>query len=221
MNPNGNPSTLVAKQPGNVNALKSGAHSPRLIEARAAEIVSDLNIAEEFDELGKIALWGLARQVAMLEFIDRDLSERGLTDRNGKERYLLQRSERHVRLMNEAHDRVLEARASARKQKTIESPDHVVGNKADYVRALQVIALDHDPEARVSDRLAALKLLIGLGNAGTSGHFMPPNDDDPYADDPDIGGEVARLRDELVMARKDNHVQQLRNELDATRMGDL
>ena len=42
MNKRGNPGTLVAAQPGNANAVKHGVHSPRLIEARAAELATEL-----------------------------------------------------------------------------------------------------------------------------------------------------------------------------------
>ena len=121
MNPKGHSANLVAEHPGNTNALRSGAHSPRLIEARAAEIVEDIGIANELDAMGKVSLWTLGRQLAVLEFIEQDLSERGFTDRNGKERYLIQRRERNVRLANEALDRVLEAQARARKQLMIDS----------------------------------------------------------------------------------------------------
>ena len=206
----------MPKHPGNTNALKSGAHSPRLIEARAAEIVENIGIANELDEMGKVALQSLGRQMAVLEFIDGDLSERGFTDRNGKERYLIQRRERHERLVNEAHDRVLEARGRARKQKAIDSADEVVGDKADYVRALQMIALDHDPDASVSDRLAALKLLVSLGTAGTTSYFIPRQAADPYADDPEIGDEVARLLEEHEEAKKRAHIVHLHNQITST-----
>ena len=42
MNKRGHPETLVASQLGNTNALKHGVHSPRLIQARAAEIATEL-----------------------------------------------------------------------------------------------------------------------------------------------------------------------------------
>jgi hypothetical protein len=42
MNTRGNPKRLVAAQPGNLNAVKQRVHSPRLIQARAAEIASEL-----------------------------------------------------------------------------------------------------------------------------------------------------------------------------------
>jgi hypothetical protein len=40
MNKRGNPESLIASHPGNFNAVKQGAHSPRLIQARAAEIAA-------------------------------------------------------------------------------------------------------------------------------------------------------------------------------------
>ena len=213
MNPKGHSANLVAEHPGNTNALRSGAHSPRLIEARAAEIVEEIGIANELDAMGKVSLWTLGRQLAVLEFMEQDLSERGFTDRNGKERYLIQRRERNVRLANEALDRVLEAQARARKQLMIDSPDEVVGEKADYVRALQQIALDRDPEARVPDRLTALKLLLDLGAAGTTHHFLPRSTVDPYADDAEIGEDVARLQGELEDAKKRAHLEHLRKRI--------
>jgi hypothetical protein len=48
MNERGNPSSLVASHPGNLNAAKQGVHSPRVIQARAAEIASELTESFEF-----------------------------------------------------------------------------------------------------------------------------------------------------------------------------
>jgi hypothetical protein len=42
MNKDGNSSSLIASHPGNLNAVKQGVHSPRLIQARAAEIAAEL-----------------------------------------------------------------------------------------------------------------------------------------------------------------------------------
>src|SRR6266536_3186451 len=88
MNKGGHPETLVAAQPGNANALKHGVHSPRLIQARAAEI-------------------------------------------------------------------------------------------ADYVRALQRIALGQDPSGSARDRLAALKELLKLEKKGTTSYIEGASEDDP------------------------------------------
>ena len=48
MNKRGNPQSLVAAHPENLNAVKQGIHSPRLIQERAAEIESELLGSCEF-----------------------------------------------------------------------------------------------------------------------------------------------------------------------------
>ena len=202
MNTKGHKATLVARHPGNLNAVTNGAHSPRLIELRASEIVDELGIAEELDETGTLVLWEFARLAAVIEAIDRDLSAKGLTDRNGKERYLLQRRERYSRRLTELNDRVLEARARAGKQKLLDPSGEIVGERRDYVRALQEIALGHDPEARVSDRLAALKLLVGLGSEGTTSRFTRRPVSERYPDDPAYRAQAAKLERELAERRK-------------------
>jgi hypothetical protein len=156
VNRRGNPKTLVAAHPGNLNAVKSGAHSPRLIEARADEIISELNVTEELDEAGRIALLEVGRLMALIEAIDRDLGERGVADRNGKERYLLQRRERYSRRLMEVTESLREAQVRSARR-TMTPPSELKGEAVDYVRQLQFIALGHDPEAGVTHRLAALK----------------------------------------------------------------
>ena len=213
MNIKGHKATLVAQHPANLNAVTSGAHSPRLIELRAAEIVDEFELTEELDVTGKIALWELARLAAVIEAIDRDLSAKGLTDRNGKERYLLQRRERYSRRLIELSDRVLEARARARKQKLLDSSGEIVGERRDYVRALQEIALGHDPEARVSDRFSALKFLTDLGSEGTTSRFTRRPISERYPDDRTHKAKAAKLERELVEARKAADLQYLQNEI--------
>ncbi len=95
MNKEGHPGTLVAVQPGNLNAVKSGAHSPRLLAARAAEILEGFGDRDDLDDAGRICLSEVARLTAVIEAIDRDLDDRGVTDKAGGERYLLQRRERY------------------------------------------------------------------------------------------------------------------------------
>jgi hypothetical protein len=215
MNSKGHPETLVAAQPGNTNALRSGVHSPRLIEARAAEIVAELGSAMELDEMGKIALWALGRLMAAIEAIDRDLGDRGLTDSRGKERYLLKLRERSLRQLDEATERVLQAQARVRKNRMLDPASEVEGETVDYVRALQRLALGYDPDARASDQFAALKFLIGLDRKGTTSNFRPKVD--PYLDDPEIGEEVVMLRDELEQAEKQAHLEWLHQSLSETR----
>ena len=220
MNEQGHPESLVPSHPGNTNALKSGAHSPRLIEARAAEIVDELGLVDELDQMGRIALWALGRQMAVLEAIDRDLSERGVSDRHGKSRYLLQRRDRVVKQLNEAEDRVLEARDRARKQRILDSPDEIVGETIDYVRKLQMIAL-YDAEARVSDQRGALNDLIDLGASGTTSHYTAKSSNDPYADDPEIATLRTTLEKEHARAERDAYADDLRNKINSIRMHGL
>src|SRR6188472_3259612 len=89
MNKHGNPRNLVAAQPGNLNAVKQGIHSPRLIQSRAAEIVDELTQSFAFLPPERLAVHEAARCIAILEAIDRDLDERGLVDDEGTPRYLL------------------------------------------------------------------------------------------------------------------------------------
>jgi hypothetical protein len=190
-----------------------------LIDARAAEIAAELDGGMELDAMGEIALWALARQKAIVEAIDHELSDRGLLDRRGKERYLLKLRERSLRQLKEVTEGVLQAEARVRKHQMLDSASDVVGESVDYVRALQTIALGHEPDARASDRLVALKTLIDLGGKGTTSNFKPRSNVGLYDDDPEIGEEVAMLRDELKRAKKLAYVESLRRLIDATEAG--
>jgi hypothetical protein len=94
VNKNGNPGTLVAAHPSNTNAARYGVYSPRLasprlVEPRAREIEAELLEAFEFTATQRIAVHEVARCMAILDAIDRDLDERGLVDRGGKSRSIL------------------------------------------------------------------------------------------------------------------------------------
>jgi hypothetical protein len=212
MNPKGHPPTLVATQTGNTNAVTFGVHSRRLIEQRARELVDESVVAEQLDEMGKFALKELARLTAVIEAIDHDLSVKGVSDRNGKERYLVARRERYSRRLMELSDRVLEAQARSRKQAILDPSYEVVGERSDYIRAAQLIALGHDPHASVPDQLKALKLVTDLGHKGTTSYFKPKRNVDPYLDDPEIGDEVAALHEDIAAAKKRAHLERLRRE---------
>jgi hypothetical protein len=69
-----------------------------------------------------------------------------------------------------------------------ESPRLVVADFADYVRALQRIALGHDPEATPKDKLAAVRELLKLEVRGTSAYI-----DGPSPDDPDLRRRMAEI----------------------------
>lgn len=89
MNPRGNPETLVQAHPGNTNAVRHGAYSPRLIESRAAELEVEL-LSAELSATERVAVREVARCIAVLEAIDRDLDERGIVTRTGDARSLLE-----------------------------------------------------------------------------------------------------------------------------------
>jgi hypothetical protein len=167
MNKRGTPKNLVPAHPGNLNAVKQGVHSPRLIQARAAEIAGELLQSFEFSPPERLAVHETARCIAILEAIDRDLDERGLVDKAGEPRYLLNHRARVSRQLEQWLAKISAAieRQSAREQ----TPRR--GEFADYVQALQQIALGQDPTATARERLVALKELLSLGQRGTSSYL--------------------------------------------------
>ena len=170
MNERGHPQSLVPSHPGNLNAAKQGVHSPRLLQARAAEVASELTHSFEFSPAERLAAHEAARCIAILEAIDRDLDERGLVDREGKPRYLLNHRSRTSRQLEQWLEKV--SAAIERKAASEQAPAR--GEFADYVRALQRIALGQDASATARDRLAALNRLLELGLKGTSSYLERP-----------------------------------------------
>jgi len=171
MNRRGNPETLVAAQPGNLNAVKRGVHSPRLIQACAAELEGELTRSFEFSPTQRLAVHEVARCMAILEAIDRDLDERGLEDKRGKPRYLLNHRWRVSRQLDHWLGKISDA--VARQAAAGEQPP--AAELTDYVRELQRIALGHDPSASARDRLGALKELVRLDAAPSSGAVIHLN----------------------------------------------
>jgi hypothetical protein len=170
MNKHGNPKSLVASHPGNLNAAKQGIHSPRLIQARAAEIATELTQSFEFSPAERLAVHEAARCIAILEAIDRDLDQRGLVDREGQPRYLLNHRSRSSRQLEHWLEKV--SAAIEREATSEQAPSR--GDFPDYVRALQRIALGQDATATARDRLAALKELLELGPKGTTSYLERP-----------------------------------------------
>src|SRR6266516_4385691 len=170
MNKRGNPRSLVAAQPGNLNAVKQGVHSPRLIQKRAAEIAAELVDSADFLPAERLAVHEAARCIAILEAIDRDLDQRGLVDEEGKPRYLLNHRSRTSRQLEHWLEKV--SAAIERQAATEQAP--LRGDFPDYVRALQRIALGQDPTGTARDRLAALEELLKLGATGTSSYLERP-----------------------------------------------
>jgi hypothetical protein len=170
MNKSGNPESLVASHPGNLNAAKQGVHSPRLIQVRAAEIAGELTQSFEFSPAERLAAHEAARCIAILEAIDRDLDQRGLVDKKGNPRYLLNHRSRTSRQLEQWLGKV-QAAIERKAMSELASPR---AEFPDYVRALQRIALGHDAAATPRDRLAALKELLELGPNGTTSYLERP-----------------------------------------------
>jgi hypothetical protein len=89
MNRRGTRSNLVASHPGNSNAVRSGVYSPRTLAPRAREIAEALMAAPHTVPLDVIAAEEIGSLVALLEAIDSDLLQRGLVDREGEARSML------------------------------------------------------------------------------------------------------------------------------------
>src|SRR5262245_33699750 len=100
MNKNGNPASLVASHPGNTNALKYGVYSPQTIAPRAAEIAAQLCVDFDFSITQRIAVSEVARLIAILEAIDRDIEERGIADKRGEPRSMLNHRSRIARQLD-------------------------------------------------------------------------------------------------------------------------
>jgi hypothetical protein len=170
MNKSGNPKSLVASHPGNLNAAKHGVHSPRLIQERAGEIATEL-MQFDLSPAERLAAHEAARCIAILEAIDRDLDQRGLVDSEGQPRYLLNHRSRTSRQLEHWLEKIstaIERQAPAADQALPR------GDFPDYVRELQRIALGHDTTATARDRLAALKTLLELGARATTSFLERP-----------------------------------------------
>lgn len=171
MNKGGNPKSLVASHPGNLSAAKHGIHSPRLIQARAAEIAEELTRSLDLSPPERLAAHEAARCIAILEAIDRDLDERGLVDKDSQPRYLLNYRARISRQLEHWLEKVsTAAERNAAGEQTLTRAEF-----PDYVRALQRIALGHDATATARDRLAALTELFKLGSKATTSYLERPS----------------------------------------------
>jgi hypothetical protein len=161
MNKKGHPDTLVPAQPGNKNALKYGVYSPRVIEPRAAEIAAELTRSFQFSIAQRIAVGQVARCIAILEALDRDLDERGLADKHGEPRSLLNHRSRVSRQL----DQWLSKIAPSIERQTADKQAPLSPGRADYVAELQRIALGQDTTASARDRVSALQELLQVDAA--------------------------------------------------------
>jgi hypothetical protein len=88
---------LVAAHPGNLNALRHGIYSSRVLAPRAREIADQLMGLPHVRPLDALAADEIGSIVARVEAIDRDLDERGQVGRGGARSLL----EHRVRLSRE------------------------------------------------------------------------------------------------------------------------
>ena len=90
MNESGNSNNLEPQHFGNTSAVRHGAFSRRTLAPRASEIADELLEAGHTVGLDRLAAEEIGSLVAMAESMDDDLLSRGLTDRHGKARSLVE-----------------------------------------------------------------------------------------------------------------------------------
>jgi hypothetical protein len=103
----GHPATLVAQgaKRGNRNALRHGVYARGALDQRAAEIAEAVLAAEHtvaLDELGAIEI---GRLEALIQAMDLELARRGLTNRGGDARSLIDLRLRASRRLSEWLDK--------------------------------------------------------------------------------------------------------------------
>ncbi len=161
MNKNGNPGTLVASHPENTNAMKHGVYSERRIQSRAAQIATDLIESFEFSVAQRLAVGEVARLTAILEAIDRELDEAGLTNKRGETHSLLNY---RARISRQLHRWLSDLAPSIERQSAGGLED--VG-RVEFVRELKWIA-SGNANASAHDRVAAIKELLKMEAPSTT-----------------------------------------------------
>lgn len=164
MNKHGTPTNLIRSHPGNTNAARHGIHSPRLIQSKASEIEVQLSQSFDFTAVERLALHEVARCMAILDAIDRDLDERGIVNKRGNPTYLLDLRFRTSRQLERWLARISE---TMERQRGDQEPPSV--GRDVYIRELNRIALGRDSTASSHDRLSALKELVRLEENGEGG----------------------------------------------------
>jgi hypothetical protein len=189
VNSKGHKPTLVARHEGNTNAVKFGVYSDRLLDARASEMASELDKSGTLGLIGNVAVHEVTRCAALLEAIDQDLAERGVVDKKGNARSLLDRRLRVSTRLERWLDRVHSAAES----------EPLRAERADYIRELQRIALGRDRAARPHDRLNAIKQLLQFGDQATTRYLEWEESDEEI--------EHRRARWEMERARRKDSLE--------------
>ena len=107
MNQKGHPPTLQPSQPANRNRLQHGVYSANrtALEPRAREIAEGILAEPHVAEIDEIGAVEIGRLEALIEAIDADLAERGLTNKRGDSRSLVDLRLRASRRLAEWLDR--------------------------------------------------------------------------------------------------------------------
>jgi hypothetical protein len=156
VNKNGNPKTLVAAHPGNLNAAKHGVHSERRIQPRAAEIFAEFVETFEFSPPERLAVWEVARSTALLEAIDQALDESGLANKRGEAHSLLNH---RARISRQLQRWMADISPTIERQSEGEPVDL---GQDECVRELERIAAGKDKTASAHGRIAAMRELRKL-----------------------------------------------------------
>jgi hypothetical protein len=139
-----------------------------LIESRAAEVESDLVRSFEFSPAQLLAVREAARCIAILDAIDRDLDARGLVDKRGRPRYLL---DHRYRISRQLDNWLAKISETIERQAAAEG-EPPPADRETYIRELRRIALGRDSAASTRDRVLALKELLRVEAADTT-DFRP------------------------------------------------
>jgi hypothetical protein len=107
VNRDGHPRTLQASHPENRNNLRHGVYSAdkAALEPRAREIAEGILAAPHTIDLDELGAVEIGRLEALIEAIDQDLAERGLTNKRGDVRSLVDLRLRASRRLAEWLDR--------------------------------------------------------------------------------------------------------------------
>jgi hypothetical protein len=79
VNTSGTPANLVPATTGNTNAVRHGVYSPRSLEPRAQEVTEAIMSAAHTIGIDEVGAQEIGRLVALVEAIDADIAENGLT----------------------------------------------------------------------------------------------------------------------------------------------
>jgi hypothetical protein len=154
MNAKGRRTNLVASHPENRNAEKAGVFSPR----RRAEAAAEVKAGLAQDPAGYLSadlveLYAMSRGI--VELVERDLHENGVSDRHGKERRQVSMFASHLKKCLEIQDRVRIAVGVSEGDDSYRQDAWSEGEGLDILRSFA-----HDPAVSDSTRFASIRFLL-------------------------------------------------------------